>query len=107
MPNANINIRMDTDLKNQFDAFCKEVGLTMTAAFNVFAKKTVAEQRIPFSIGRDVPNTETLEALAEVKKMKAAPNYGKRNKDVEAMMKELLSDVQQESSAAKANLPEP
>ena len=93
MPSANINIRMDSDLKNQFEAFCKDVGLTMTAAFNVFAKKAVSEQRIPFSIGRDLPNQETLKALAEVKRMKTDPNYGKRYKDVDAMMKELLSDV--------------
>ena len=93
MPSANINIRMDSDLKNQFEDFCKDVGLTMTAAFNVFAKKAVSEQRIPFSIGRDLPNQETLKALAEVKRMKTDPNYGKRYKDVDAMMKELLSDV--------------
>ena len=93
MPSANINIRMDSDLKNQFEAFCKDVGLTMTAAFNVFAKKAVSEQRIPFSIGRDLPNQDTLEAMAEVKSMKADPNYGKRYKDVDTMMKDLLSDV--------------
>ncbi len=93
MPSANVNIRMDSDLKNQFEDFCKDVGLTMTAAFNVFAKKAVSEQRIPFSIGRDLPNQETLKALAEVKRMKTDPNYGKRYKDVDAMMKELLSDV--------------
>lgn len=92
MPSANINIRMDADLKNQFDAFCKDVGLTMTAAFNVFAKKAVTEHRIPFSIGKDVPNQETLEALAEVRRMKADPSYGKRYHDVDTMMQELLSD---------------
>ena len=84
---------MDADLKNKFEAFCKDVGMNMSTAFNVFAKKAVAEQRIPFSIGKDVPNQETLEALAEVKRMKEDPNYGKRYKDVDTMMKELLSDV--------------
>ena len=92
MPSVNINIRMDADLKNQFDAFCRDVGLTMTAAFNVFAKKSVTEHRIPFSIGSDLPNKETLEALAEVKRMKADPDYGKRYRDTDVMMKELLSD---------------
>ncbi|MDD6924292.1 MAG: type II toxin-antitoxin system RelB/DinJ family antitoxin [Veillonellaceae bacterium] len=79
--------------RTEFEAFCNDVGLTMTAAFNVFAKKAVSEQRIPFSIGKDLPNQETLEALAEAKRMKADPNYGKRYKDVDAMIKELLSDV--------------
>ena len=37
MANTNINIRMDADLKRQFEAFCADMGMTMTTAFNVFA----------------------------------------------------------------------
>ena len=33
MANTNINIRMDTDLKKQFEAFCADMGMTMTTAF--------------------------------------------------------------------------
>ena len=50
MAQTNINIRMDAQLKNQFEAFCANVGLTMSAAFNVFAKTTVRQQKIPFEI---------------------------------------------------------
>ena len=48
MANTNINIRMDADLKRQFEAFCADMGMTMTTAFNVFARKAVREYRIPF-----------------------------------------------------------
>jgi len=37
MAQTNINIRMDTQLKKQFEEFCSNVGLTMSTAFNVFA----------------------------------------------------------------------
>ena len=47
MANTNINIRMDTDLKKQFEAFCADMGMTMTTAFNIFARKAVREYRIP------------------------------------------------------------
>jgi len=40
----------------------------------------------------NVPNRETLEALAEVKRMKEDPHYGKRYKDVDTMMKELANE---------------
>jgi len=50
MAQTNINIRMDTQLKKQFETFCADVGLTMTAAFNVFAKTSVRLQKIPFEI---------------------------------------------------------
>jgi len=51
MANTNINIRMDVDLKRQFEAFCADMGMTMTTAFNVFARKAVREYRIPFMRG--------------------------------------------------------
>ena len=93
MANININIRMDAELKKQFEAFCADMGMTMTTAFNIFAKKAVREYRIPFEISGDVPNAETVEAIQEVKQMKAEPNRGKTYSDVDQMMEELLADV--------------
>ena len=88
---TNVSIRMDNDLKEQFSAFCADMGMSMTTAFNIFARKTVREYRIPFEIGGNPPNAETLEALDEVRRMKADPNLGKRYTDVDAMMKDLLA----------------
>ena len=68
MANTSISIRMDADLKRQFEAFCSDMGMTMTTAINVFARKAVREYRIPFEISGDVPNAETVEAIKEVKK---------------------------------------
>mgnify|MGYP000135547520 CR=1 FL=1 len=93
MATTNVNIRMDADLKKQFEAFCTDMGMTMTTAINVFARKAVRENRIPFEISGDVPNAETLEAIQEVKKMKANPGLGKTYSNVDQMMEELLADV--------------
>lgn len=64
MAQASVNIRMDADLKKQFEDFCEDMGLTMTAAFVMFAKKAVREYRIPFEIGGEHPNRKTQEAIA-------------------------------------------
>lgn len=93
MASTNVNIRMDADLKRQFEAFCADMGMSMSTAFNVFAKKTVREYRIPFEIGAEVPNAETLEAIKEVEQMKKDPSIGKAYTDVDQMMEELLADV--------------
>ena len=53
MAQTNINIRMDAQLKNQFENFCADVGMTMSAAFNVFAKTSVRLQKIPFEISAE------------------------------------------------------
>lgn len=47
---VNVNIRMDNQLKDQFSDFCDNIGLSMSALFNVFAKKVVTEKRVPFNL---------------------------------------------------------
>ena len=90
MPSTNINIRMDSELKKDFEAFCADMGMTMTTAINVFSNNTVREYLIPFEIGAEIPNAETKEAIEEVQRMKADPSLGKTYTDVDEMMKELL-----------------
>ena len=50
MAQTTFTIRMDEDVKREFNALCENIGLTMTTAFCVFAKKAIAEQRIPFEL---------------------------------------------------------
>lgn len=92
MANTNINIRMDSNLKQQFESFCEDMGMTMTTAFTIFAKKVVREYRIPFEISGDIPNAETREAINELQQMMADPSLGKTYKDVDEMMEDILSD---------------
>lgn len=88
MAQTNVNIRMDEDLKKQFDHLCSELGLNMSTAFNIFAKAMVRKQGIPFEVSLDTPNAETLSAMAEVEEMKKNPNLGKSYTDVDAMIRE-------------------
>jgi DNA-damage-inducible protein J len=90
MAQTNINIRMDEELKRDFDVLCGDLGLTMTAAFNIFAKTVVRRRKIPFEISMDIPNAETTTALEEVEQMKKNPSMGKSYTNVDEMMKELL-----------------
>lgn len=50
---ATISARIDADDKRVFDSFCSSVGLTSSAALNIFVKKVILEQRIPFEIAND------------------------------------------------------
>ena len=91
MAQTNVNIRMDAELKRQFEEFCADVGMSMTTAFTVFAKKTVRENKIPFPVDREIPNEETRAAIEETRRMIEDPSYGKTYTDVDEMMRELLS----------------
>lgn len=50
MAQTSINFRMDEELKKQMEETCKELGMTMTTAFIIFAKKMSREKRIPFEV---------------------------------------------------------
>ena len=53
MPLVTMSIRMDAEIKRQFEDFCEEVGLTPTAAVNIFVRTVLREGRIPFEIKGD------------------------------------------------------
>lgn len=48
-----INVRMDEELKRDFDTVCNELGMNMTTAIMIFAKKVTREKRIPFDVSID------------------------------------------------------
>ena len=48
-----VNFRMDSELKKSMEDVCSEMGLSMTAAFTIFAKKVSREKRIPFEVNAD------------------------------------------------------
>ncbi|MDR2870869.1 MAG: type II toxin-antitoxin system RelB/DinJ family antitoxin [Deferribacteraceae bacterium] len=53
MAQALVNIRMDEDLKRDLDKTCQELGMNMTTAITIFAKKMTREKRIPFDVSID------------------------------------------------------
>lgn len=48
-----VNFRMDKALKASMESVCKDMGLSMTTAFTMFAIKVSRERRIPFEISAD------------------------------------------------------
>ena len=53
MAQTMINFRMDEELKRSMEETCKELGLSMTAAFTIKKKKMTREKRIPFEVSVD------------------------------------------------------
>ena len=48
-----MTLRIDENLKDDFDIFCDDVGLTTTSAITMFVKTAVREHRIPFEVSAD------------------------------------------------------
>lgn len=71
----NVNFRMDKELKASMEKVCSDMGLTMTAAFTVFAKTVIREKRIPFEVTADPFYSES--NMAHLRRGIAALNAGK------------------------------
>ena len=46
---AQVNFRVDDDIKKRAESACAAMGLTMSAAINIFLTKVANERRIPFA----------------------------------------------------------
>lgn len=50
---VSVNFKLDYDVKKSMELACADMGLSMSAAFTIFAKKVGRERRIPFEVSAD------------------------------------------------------
>lgn len=50
---VNVNFKLDEEVKKNMEQVCSELGLSMSAAFTIFARKVGREKRIPFEVSVD------------------------------------------------------
>ena len=90
MAQATFSIRMDEQLKKQFDTLCADFGMTASTAFTIFAKAVVRERRIPFEIASPEPKITPEEALdAFYTLRKEAQKNGLQNMTLDEINKEI------------------
>ena len=69
MAQAMLSVRVDSEDKKRFEAFCEETGMNVSVAINMFVKNVVREQKLPFEVKADPfygrENMERLEKAVE------------------------------------------
>ena len=50
MAQSAVTVRMDSEMKTQFDALCEQFGMSANTAFNIFVKAVIRSRSIPFAI---------------------------------------------------------
>ena len=60
MAQQTFSIRMDAQLKKEFDALVEDMGMNATTSFNIFARAVVREKKIPFEIGTQSTQEKSL-----------------------------------------------
>ena len=85
-----VNVRMDEEVKRSMEETCKELGITMSTAFNIFARKMSREKRIPFEVSIDPFYSENnIKAIKEsIKQLEEGKFVKKSLKELEEMADE-------------------
>ena len=92
MATANINIRVDAELKKAAEDLFEDLGLNMSSAITMFLKCAVSKEAIPFEVKRYTPNPTTIKALEEYYKMVNDPDDQKTYESFEDLVKDVLDD---------------
>lgn len=87
MAQTTVSVRMDESLKRDFDKICNELGMTMSTAITMLAKKMTREQRLPFDAAVDPFFSESNMAFLRegIAELNAGKGIRKTMAELEAM----------------------
>ncbi len=86
---ANINIRIDPEIKLSAEKIFSSFGITITDAINIFLHKSIMEGGLPFEVKQTRYNAETEAAMKEAKAIMSGQIQAKRYSSVRALFDEL------------------
>ena len=84
---AVINIRVNDEVKKEAETIFKSLGLNMSVAMNLFLKKCINENGIPFNL--KILNKETIEAMEETTKILNGDIKRKLYKNIDELFEDL------------------
>ena len=98
-----ITIRVDEQLKSNFDSLCDLFGLSNSAALNLFMKAVVRERRIPFEIKADSDAEARLRGWEAFQRMReSALDAGASDMTLDDI-NDVISAVRNEKSSVRRN----
>ena len=86
---ANINLRIEPDIKAQADAVFSSLGISITDAINVFLHASIMEGGFPFQPKQPRYNRETLMAMQEARDIMAGEVEAKRYNSLSGLLADL------------------
>ena len=84
------NFRMDAQVKAEMEKVCNDLGMNMSTAFNIYAKKIAREHRIPFELTTDPFYSESNMAVLResIRQLERGETVTKTIEELEAMENE-------------------
>lgn len=82
-----ISLRIDKDTRKKMNKVCDELGLSLSTAFNMYAKVIAREKRIPLSL--DLNNNYNLETQKAIHNVINKKNLSKAFNSIDELMEDL------------------
>lgn len=75
MAQSAITVRIDSEMKSQFDELCNQFGMSANTAFNIFVNAVVRSRSIPFTIrGSRAEQSSAFELFMKQRKVAETSN---------------------------------
>lgn len=89
---ANINIRIDPELKQQVENLYGKFGMTVTDAINIFLHVSLMEGGLPFDVRQPRYNAETEAAMEEARGLANGTIPAKKYSSAQEMINDVLAE---------------
>ncbi len=93
---ANINIRIDPEIKLSAEKLFSSFGITVTDAINIFLHQSIMEGGLPFEVKRPNYNKETEAAIKEARAIMGGQIQAKHYSSARALFEELDAEKDDE-----------
>ena len=93
MAKVSTSVSLDADVKAQAQALFADFGMDLSTAINIFLRQTIRENRIPFRIGKESPNEDTIAAMQEAEALTRNPEQYKRYASFSELLQEVEADA--------------
>lgn len=88
MSDTSVSFRVDQELKDKAVALFDQLGLSLSAAIQVFLRQAVREGGLPFEVTTRVPTDTTIAAMLEAERISKDPEAASYH-TVEELLKNL------------------
>ena len=97
-----MTVRMDSNVKKQFDQLCQQFGMSANTAINIFVNQVIRSRSIPFVISATDDATERAEVRQEaLNAFQAARMQAEVNEDNELSLDDINREIKATTKMAK------
>ena len=93
---ANLNIRIDPDIKASAEELFSQFGITISDAVNMFLHQSLNVGGLPFALRQPTPNAETIAAMKEADDIISGKIKAKSYTSAREMIDDILSEADDE-----------